>query len=267
MPDPRSDPPPGADVGSVVRDAKIEELLLVGLDHYFGGHYEQAIHVWTRVLFLDRGHARARAYIERARSAIAERQRESEELLQSGIAAFDRGDAGAARELIDAPVERGGSSDVATALLSRLDRPEPGLPDQPRETPERPRRRTPIVAPDAARPATRRRLVWVAAGSTLLAGFVAIALVSGPLGWVTSTPDAQAARSVAAPAEPLRVPRVAEEALARARTLFARGHLNEALVELEQIGLADALRPDADRLEADIQRVLIETASVATRRP
>ena len=37
--------------------------------------YEQAIHVWTRVLFLDRGHARARAYIERARSALAERQR------------------------------------------------------------------------------------------------------------------------------------------------------------------------------------------------
>jgi hypothetical protein len=45
------------------RDARVEELLLGGLDHYFAGHYDLAINVWTRVLFLDRGHARARAYI------------------------------------------------------------------------------------------------------------------------------------------------------------------------------------------------------------
>ena len=69
------------------RDA-VEELLLAGLDHYFSGQHELAISVWTRVLFLDRGHARARAYIERARGAIAERQREGEELLQTGAAAL-----------------------------------------------------------------------------------------------------------------------------------------------------------------------------------
>src|SRR4051794_13103734 len=74
---------------------KIEELLLAGLDHYFASRYEQAINVWTRALFFDRGHARAHAYIERARSALAERQRESEELLQNGLAAFGRGDADA----------------------------------------------------------------------------------------------------------------------------------------------------------------------------
>ena len=52
-----------------------EQLLLAGLDHYFAAQYDQAVAVWTRVLFLDRSHARARAYIERARSAQAERQR------------------------------------------------------------------------------------------------------------------------------------------------------------------------------------------------
>jgi hypothetical protein len=57
------------------RESRIEELLLAGLDHYFNGQHELAISVWTRVLFLDRSHARARAYIERARGAIAERQR------------------------------------------------------------------------------------------------------------------------------------------------------------------------------------------------
>ena len=59
------------------RDAKIEQLLLAGLDQYFAGQYDQAITVWTRALFIDRSHARARAYIERARSAQAERQRDA----------------------------------------------------------------------------------------------------------------------------------------------------------------------------------------------
>src|SRR5919109_634240 len=95
---------PGSDID---RDAKIEQLLLVGLDHYFAAQYEQAVNVWTRALFLDRTHPRARAYIERARSALAERQRESEELLQNGIAAFHRGEAEEARRLLQAAIEIG----------------------------------------------------------------------------------------------------------------------------------------------------------------
>ena len=47
------------------RAARIEQLLLSGLDHYFGGNYEQAINVWTRVAFLERGHGRARAYMRK----------------------------------------------------------------------------------------------------------------------------------------------------------------------------------------------------------
>src|SRR5262245_32502581 len=87
------------------RDAKIESLLLAGLDHYFTGDYGQAIDVWTRALFLDRTHPRARAYIERARSAMAEQQRESDELLHNGIAAFERGEIEAARQLLNAAVQ------------------------------------------------------------------------------------------------------------------------------------------------------------------
>src|ERR1700674_1030445 len=93
------------------RDAKIEQLLLIGLDHYFAAQYEQAINVWTRALFLDRNHARARAYIDRARSAMAERLRESEELLQSGVAALDRGDVGEARRLIHVAISQGAPTD------------------------------------------------------------------------------------------------------------------------------------------------------------
>src|SRR5258706_7934976 len=117
--DPAHAPEPRADAE---RDAKIENLLLAGLDHYFSSDFAQAIDVWTRALFLDRNHARARAYIERARSALAEQQRESEELLHSGIAAFERGQIEAARQLLNAAVQRGGAHEVALAFLTRIDR-------------------------------------------------------------------------------------------------------------------------------------------------
>src|SRR3954466_159258 len=103
------------------RDAKIEQLLLAGLDHYFAGQYDQAINVWTRALFLDRSHARARAYIERARSAQAERQRESEALLHDGAAALLRGDCPEARRLLDAAVSGGAASDEVLALRERVE--------------------------------------------------------------------------------------------------------------------------------------------------
>src|SRR5262244_4591584 len=93
-------------VSEADREAKIEQLLLAGLDHYFTGQYDQAINVWTRALFLDRNHARARAYIDRARSALAERQRESEELLHNGVAAFNRGDRDEARRLLQTAIDR-----------------------------------------------------------------------------------------------------------------------------------------------------------------
>ena len=118
----RIDHDPSSVDGGAERDAKIESLLLSGLDHYFASDYEQAIDIWTRALFLDRQHARARAYIERARSALAEQQRESDELLHNGVAAFERGEIETARQLLNAAVERGGAHDVALAFLTRIDR-------------------------------------------------------------------------------------------------------------------------------------------------
>src|SRR5262245_44991791 len=121
----RTDPSRALDAASDLdRDAKIEQLLLDGLDRYFAEQYEQAINVWTRALFLDRSHARARAYIERARRALAERQRESEEMLHSGMAAFDRGEGDEARRLLQQAIEKGAPADEALAILARLDRTE-----------------------------------------------------------------------------------------------------------------------------------------------
>src|ERR671912_2687443 len=110
------------------RDARIEQLLLTGLDHYFAGDYEEAINLWTRVLFLDRHHDRARAYIDRARSAQAERQRQSEALVHQGLDAFDRGDVEQARKLLSDALARGASHDLALGVLGRIDRLDVSAP-------------------------------------------------------------------------------------------------------------------------------------------
>jgi hypothetical protein len=240
------------------RSAKIEELLLAGLDHYFAGEHERAISVWTRVLFIDRGHARARAYIERARGALAERQRESEALVEQGVAAFDQGEATTARELLSSAVERGGPNDVALAVLDRLSR----LDQQNRLGSEGP------AITDGDRQALTRRApagpqrprAWLAA---LL---LVLALVCVAIGVALSFPDLIAPTRArpgrrppaAAPAqELLPLPRSADLALGRARSLSAAGHLKDALAALEAIRPGDPAHPDAVRLRAEIQASLL----------
>jgi len=240
------------------RDAKIETLLLTGLDHYFSFDYAQAIDVWTRALFLDRGHARARAYIERARSALAEQQRESEEMLHSGVAAFERGEMDAARQLLNAAVQRGGAHEVALAFLTRIDRLSAAAPLAVASA------STPLRAPTppAAVPSGR-------AGSRLLKAAFALAVAATVAYALTSwdevsrlLPSFNAASETGlapkTPAqEPLVVPLGSESAMDRARALFASGRLHDALRALELIRPVDPLRGDADRLKAAIQRELI----------
>ena len=118
------DESPAAGIGGADHAIKIEQLLLSDLDHYVRGRLERAIDVWTRVLFLDRSHARARAYIDRARAAVAERVRESEALLYAGVAACDRGDVPEARALLITAIARGGAHDEAWAVQNRVERLE-----------------------------------------------------------------------------------------------------------------------------------------------
>src|SRR5438876_532046 len=156
------------------RDAKIEQLLLVGLDHYFATQYQEAINVWTRALFLDRSHPRARAYIERARSAMAERQRQSEELLHHGVDAFQRGDGDEARRMLLAAIDGGAPSDEALAVLERLNRIEtPSGPAGPGAASAAPRRDHVPFGPAPARAADGESL-----GRTVALVAIALAIVT-----------------------------------------------------------------------------------------
>lgn len=257
------------------RDARIEELLVVGLDHYFSEQHELAINVWTRVLFIDRGHARARAYIERARSAVAERQRKGDELLHTGVAALDRGDAGAARELVASAVEHGASSDEAMALLARIERLETAAAATTRTfAPPSPQiRRHGPLTPSAAAPA-RTRLKWiaggVAAGAIMGAAVVALLLQQGVVEWPVGLPSDALAGSALTSALP--VPSPAELALTRAQNLHVRGRLHEALSALDAISYGDPVRARAEELKTIIQRQLLgrpdpATAEGTARRP
>lgn len=275
-PDPLLEP---SDWDVADRDAHIEQLLLTGLDHYFAARYDQAINVWTRVLFLDRGHARARAYIERARSAQAERHRESLELLHHGRDAFDRGDGDAARQLLSSAVEQGAPQEEVLALLGRLDRLDvaSGRTAAAAEGPAR--QRTPRAQTTAddrqATPSLALPFASLAVVTLVVTGVLYLATSGNRIdGWFSFDRTERVTGGAAVSAAPLVVPPASEAALARARTLVGQRQLRagavvgpddarvlrEALRVLEAVKIGDPLRAEADLLRADIQRTLVASA-------
>ena len=238
------------------RDARIEEFLLAGLDHYFAEQYDLAINVWTRVLFIDRGHARARAYIERARGAIAERQRKGDELLHTGAIALNGGDAGAARRLVTSAVEHGASADEALALIARIDRLESaaqGSTQTLRGTMPRDHTAATLTAATG-----NSRWKWIGVGvlAGVILGAAALAVLASGLG-LFGGPEPLAVSTLNAP---LPVPTLGELALSKAEAFYARGRLHEALAALDTIPDGDPYRPRADELVTAVQRQLLAVA-------
>jgi tetratricopeptide (TPR) repeat protein len=251
------------------RDAKIEQLLLVGLDHYFAADFELAINVWTRALFIDRSHARARAYIERARSALAERQRESEELLQKGVAAFGRGEGDEARRLLQAAIDGGAPSEEALTLLDRMNRFEVAPPPVAIVRADR-RAREEAAPPERHRSRSTAGLIAFLLLGAAIVGLATFAASRDRLEWRSLVALVESAGRVAAPPPaapvihetPLPLPRRGETILGRARALAAGGHLRDALALAGSIRATDPQKPEADRLRADIQRQLLALTEV-----
>ena len=244
---------------------KIEQLLLSGLDHYFRGQFERAIDVWTRVLFLDRSHARARAYIDRARAAVGEQLRESEALLHAGVAACDRGDVTEAKALITTAIERGGSRDEALAMLDRVDRLQGAGGDERaaaarRRAGARRARRGVVTTTETGR--RFRLLPWLLLGVLFATASVALYLAGS---WAQLVPVRLTDQPGVAPVQqssppvplPLPVPAVSQLALERAASLVADDRHEEALGALATVGLGDARRGEVDTLRAAIQREIL----------
>ena len=239
------------------RDSRAEALLVEGLDRYFAGQYEDAIHVWTRVLFLDRSHARARAYIDRARTALAERQRRAEEMLAATSELLAQGQTERARALLSQAEAASGDDPHTAALRAKLERVERARGNG------QPVSAATAAVPDAVLLRQRRWTLTRTLASALSLVALGAMVAAGTLvvqGWFS--------RSVhqlptLARMSPLPVLTSTEVALVRARTLYARGRLAEALVALDQVQTQDARRADADKLRVEIQQVLLSTRRVS----
>ena len=257
------------------RAALIEQLLLAGLDHYFSGDYEQAIHVWTRVFFLDRGHARAKAYIERARGALGEQQREAEAQGLEDGAAVGLGVSGVASRVVTVTrTMTVGESATARALVprrfSRRDLLlgssevliEDGMGVEPAGT-------ITVGEVKSETPAGTRLLthiVLVTLATVLLCGAAYLVVDRDRLATWWRTSDLDTNRPILTP-EPLIVPRASEQALARAHALYGKGRLREAMQALAPIRVDDPMRHDADVLLADIERTMLEGAGLTGAQP
>ena len=107
---------------------------------------------------------------------------------------------------------------------------------------------------------------WAIAGIAVVAVAAAVVLGGAPLlSWLIDVPAA--APQSAQAAEPLPIVRTADTLLDRARGLYSGGHLHDALRLLDRIDIADPVRPDADRLRAEIQRDLLAGASAGAVAP
>jgi len=240
------------------REGRVEQLLLAGLDQYFAGHFDQAIDIWTRVAFLDRRNTRAKAYIDRARGLVAERQREVEALVHEGVAAYHAGDLTVARTLLSRAVDRGGHSDMAQLFLERLRRSET-LAAIPAVAPRQPAPR------DGQSGATVWN--WVVTGviSTGLAAFIVVA--TRPVASFLAELPVAVPAAVPVPPPSLPVARSSDRVLAQAGTLHAQGRPGEALRLLAAVDVADVQRPAADALRAKIQREILDLVDVGDSAP
>jgi hypothetical protein len=241
-------PPPDA----VERDGRAEALLVDGLNQYFEGHYEEAINLWTRVLFLDRAHARARAYIDRARTALAEHQRRADEILHATDASLARGDAAGARELLNQAEAARADDTHAAELRRRLERLETAGLDVDE------RRRPVASAHDAVAPvpvSTGARWAILPVALVLGAG-LALLLSQRTREWLGISGPPLDVRSTTTAAT---VPGLTtdEVAMTRARTLMDRGRLAEALRALDRVSMDGEHAVAADTLRVRIQQLLL----------
>ncbi|ODS59539.1 MAG: hypothetical protein ABS36_00995 [Acidobacteria bacterium SCN 69-37] len=231
------------------RESRTEALLVDGLDQYFLGNFDEAIHLWTRVLFIDRTHARARAYINRARTAQGERLRRADEMLDAAGGLVDRGDLDRARQLLAGAEQASGADEKVAALWARLERVE--------RTRGVSHASSPVAIVDARPLRDGRRMVRLAV--QIVAGMAFALLVFTAVGspvvgeWIRGAGPTPAGPVVAP--RPLEVLSSEDVALVRARNLYRRGRLAEALVVLDRVDTGN--REATDALRVEIQRWLL----------
>ncbi|MFQ5790160.1 MAG: hypothetical protein ACE5JI_06740, partial [Acidobacteriota bacterium] len=228
-------------------DQKTAKLLRHGGELFRARRYQQAIHVWTRVLFLDRGNTAARRAIERAKRAIAEQQRQLDVLVAEAARCLDEGDRVSARHQLVQVLSLDPRHSEGRSLLEKLQtldrRGEPrsvAVQVRPSREPGSRRRRHRVVRGKAARSESPSVLKVAAFLFSAVCLFAAGGLYLY-LNWDFLVSDRAFAPARRAGTERfderdlLPVPSPAELHYYNGVRLYAKGRYREALQELARV--------------------------------
>ncbi|MGH9336951.1 MAG: tetratricopeptide repeat protein, partial [Vicinamibacteria bacterium] len=105
----------------VDEDPRSAELLRQGEELFSSGSYQAAIHVWTRILFLDRGNAEARISIEKVKGLIADEERRLDLKTAEASRLFESGEVEEARKNVRAVLAVDPGHAEAALLQAKLD--------------------------------------------------------------------------------------------------------------------------------------------------
>ncbi|MBW3566176.1 MAG: tetratricopeptide repeat protein [Acidobacteria bacterium] len=100
---------------------KIAAYLSEGDAAFEAGNWTQAIDIWSRIFLIDVTNDEASSRIEKARERKKEEEARTDEILNAGIAAFDRGDYVTARQSFEEVLAEEPDSFKAQEYLDKLD--------------------------------------------------------------------------------------------------------------------------------------------------
>lgn len=247
---------------------KTRELMQQGEDYFRVGLYQQAIHVWTRTLFLDRGNPVARAAIERAKRAIAERQRRLDAAVAEAVRLVDNGERQRARHALRWVLTRDPRHSEGRALLERLEglgrrreratraRLVPGEPLSPRT---QSRRHDPRPAPPRNPASPLKMAVFLFSALCVFAG----AGLYLHLNWDFLIHDPLfdrhdlAAQPFGTDRELLPPPALDDLHYFNGARLYAKGRYRDALAELARVGRQSSRAEQARGLILRIEERLL----------
>ena len=270
---------PQPEVSPNKKPPKTDELFRQGEDLYALGMYQQAIYVWTRILFLERRDTRARSAIERAKRAVSERQRELDLELAAAAELLDTGDIEAAasgvRHVLSLDPRHAEGHQLAERIAARNRRndvtPTSAVVDEDasESLPYKKSGLLPRVSresPPTLRPRGNSSSNKMA--GLKMAGFglgVILVFASGALylhlNWESIVSDGAfvTGSALAGGAGPLdaSVPGASELRYYNGARLYAKGRYREALAELSLVGRDDAVSERARSLILRIEDRLL----------
>jgi tetratricopeptide (TPR) repeat protein len=270
---------PESPIRGLREDEKTDDLRRQGEELLRTGRYQQAIHVWTRILFLDRGNPVAREAIEKAKRELAERQRELDALVAEAAAEAQDGKRVKAKRLLARVLTKDPGHAEGRSLWEKIETSElrgetqasrPTLATEPMDESSRLRRRN-GVQPNVAKAKHSRTASPIKMAAFLFCAFCLLALggLYLHLNWEFLVSDSAFATSRQAGPEAVPnydrppLPSPSDLHYYNGARLFAKGRYRDALSELKQVGRESSCFEEARSLTVRIEeRLLRESMAV-----